>query len=32
MSLAREMLGFEATYDLGKGLAESVAWYRENLD
>ena len=31
MSLAREMLGFEATYDLGKGLAESVAWYRENL-
>jgi nucleoside-diphosphate-sugar epimerase len=25
------MLGFETTYDLEKGLEESVAWYRENL-
>jgi nucleoside-diphosphate-sugar epimerase len=30
-SLAEKMLGFKAQFDLRPGLAESIAWYRENL-
>ena len=29
---ARELFGFEASTDFGQGLAETVAWYREQLD
>src|SRR5271157_6084684 len=30
-SLAREMLGFEAHYDLREGLRKSLEWYHHNL-
>ncbi|WP_025321312.1 SDR family oxidoreductase [Deferrisoma camini] len=31
ISRARELLGYEPAYDVRRGLAEAIAWYRENL-
>ena len=31
ISKARRLLGYDPEYDFKRGLAEAIAWYRENL-
>lgn len=31
ISKARRLLGYDPEYDFGRGLAEAIKWYRENL-